>query len=301
MDRKRPFWLPASNYYVMAGAICAAVFFLMWGVLHDSGDEMPWITAGVASSIMMAAAVIVREFVMRRTGLRLVQPQDAHVSNRLRSRDSIPSGKLTIEDNAAILREIRQKSDAANVLSRFSAGHREVFELCGEYISRNEEELKTMSPGSPRLVPLLRGRTAATDLHRSHLLKWAEIEARNLTAEARSHVQTPEKVRATQNALEVIESALSAYPNEKPLLESRAVLEDFIVSIRISVLMEAAERSAFDGHYTQAIGHYREALFELGRGNVDGPARANAAERINIEIEKLRAMETTTGLERPMA
>ena len=105
MDRKRPFWLPASNYYVMAGAICAAVFFLMWGVLHDSGDEMPWITAGVASSIMMAVAVFVREFVMRRTGLRLVQPQDVHLSNRLRSRDSIPTGKLTLEDNAAILRE----------------------------------------------------------------------------------------------------------------------------------------------------------------------------------------------------
>src|ERR1044072_3130633 len=98
MNRKRPFWLPASNYYVMAGAVCALLFFLMWGLLHDGGDEMPWITAGVASSILMATAVVLREFILRRTPAQLVQPGHVILSNRLRSRDSIPTGKLTIED-----------------------------------------------------------------------------------------------------------------------------------------------------------------------------------------------------------
>jgi hypothetical protein len=37
---RRPFWLPASNYYVLAFAIAVAVFFVVWGILQDGGDDM---------------------------------------------------------------------------------------------------------------------------------------------------------------------------------------------------------------------------------------------------------------------
>jgi hypothetical protein len=30
---RRPFWLPASNYYVLAIAVTIAFFFLVWGIL----------------------------------------------------------------------------------------------------------------------------------------------------------------------------------------------------------------------------------------------------------------------------
>src|SRR5258706_14536422 len=54
---RRPFWLPASNYYVLAVAVSAASFFLIWGILHDEGEDTPWVTAGVSSSLLLIGAV----------------------------------------------------------------------------------------------------------------------------------------------------------------------------------------------------------------------------------------------------
>ncbi|MEP6788701.1 MAG: hypothetical protein ABJB40_09745, partial [Acidobacteriota bacterium] len=181
----RPFWVPASNYYVLAVAVSAAVFFLIWGFLRDEGDDTPWITAGVSSSLMLCVAVIVREVILYR-GRNQIFSQKRKLDNfprvlQVRIGDSSHLNKLTLEKNSAILAEIRKKSAAANVLSKHAAGHREVFELCSEYIARNEVELGTISAGSPRLAPLLKGRSSATETHKYHLLKWAEIEARSLT------------------------------------------------------------------------------------------------------------------------
>ena len=72
---RRPFWLPASNYYVLAVAISAAFFFLVWGILHDGGEETPWITAGIGASILLSGAVILREIVLRRAHDRFVRQQ----------------------------------------------------------------------------------------------------------------------------------------------------------------------------------------------------------------------------------
>ena len=94
--------------------------------------------------------------------------------------------KLTLEENAAILGQIKQKSDAANILGKFSAGHREVFEVCGEYLDRTDYELRTIGVGSPRMAALLKGRTAVAECHRFHLLQWAEIEARSFLRGSRS-------------------------------------------------------------------------------------------------------------------
>jgi len=199
--------------------------------------------------------------------------------------------KLTIEINNAIIREIKQKSDAANMLSRFSAGHREVFELCSDYVARNEGELKTINAGSPRLAALLRGRTTVLELHRYHLLRWAEIEARNLTNESMSRGTTLQKVEAAQSALNVVDSALASYPAEKSLLDSRDVLEDLLLSVRIAELMENAERFAYEGQNAEAVACYKDALYELGRRGPETPERIQAANRINVEIESLRGVD----------
>ena len=115
---------------MMTLALTAALFFILWGILNDSLVEAPHITAGISASIFLFGAVVLREIVLRRARNRLIQDQrrleHSFVSPSVHSGDS---RKLTIERNAAILNGIKRKSEAARVLGKFSAGHREVFEL----------------------------------------------------------------------------------------------------------------------------------------------------------------------------
>ncbi|MEQ1606858.1 MAG: hypothetical protein ABL999_18500 [Pyrinomonadaceae bacterium] len=298
-SKSRPFWLPASNYYVLSVAVSTAFFFLVWGILHDSGEETPWVTAGVSASILVCAAVILREVILRRARNRFLRQQRT-MENRVRSaqlRSQINSPrqphKLTVERNAILLREIEQKSEAAKLLGKFSSSHREVFEMCGEYISLNEHELKSVNPNSPRLAPLLKGRSTVAEFHHYHLLKWAEIETRTLSAEAQSSSRTNDKVEAAQKALGVIDTSLTYYPQEQSLLESREVLQEMIVSIKVSDWIERAECAAFKGDYAKAKSLYRDALFYLGRDNVENVWREEIAIRIDREIESLNLAENT--------
>lgn len=286
---RRPFWLPASNYYVLAFAVSIAFFFLAWGILHESGEEMPWATAGVGASLVLISSVILRELILLRTfrSVRLQQGLAGQVNSRVSSTISRDPEKLTLERNAAILAEIQKKSDAANVLDRLSAGHREVFELCGAYMTRNETELKTVSPGSPRLTALLRGRSAVAEFHRYHLLKWAQLEVHGLTNEARENENPEDKKRAAKAALNVIDTALKSYPSEESLIDSQELLRDMVVSISVSDWMERAERAAFQGDYASARQLYMEALFYLGRDAVRNEIREVLADRINGELDRL--------------
>ena len=293
---RRPFWLPASNYYVLAAAVAIAFFFLVWGILHDGGDETPWVTAGIGASIILSGAVILRELVLRRARNRYLSEQ-RHFDRQLRQvysriESDRHSDKLTIEQNAEMLRNIERKSRAARTLGKFSAVHREVFELCGEYLGRNELELQNIGTGSPRLGPLRKSRDGVVQNHRFHLMKWAEIESRELTHEAKNRVVLAEKVEAAQSAINVIDAALAYYPNERDLLESRDVVLEMITSIKVSHWVEEAERAAFKGDYNEARSHYRDALFYLGRENVGSEDRTILAEKINREIERLRQLQS---------
>ncbi|HEX3100948.1 MAG TPA: hypothetical protein VHQ01_04100, partial [Pyrinomonadaceae bacterium] len=225
---RRPFWLPASNYYVFSVALSAAFFFLIWGILHDEGDDTPWITSGVSASILLCGAVVLREVILRRARNNFLR-QQRRMDNKVfdaysRLGENRHHNKLTLEKNAAILREIRQKSEAARVLNKFSAGHREVFELCVEYLDLIENELKTVNPHSARLAALLKGRASGAEYHHFHMLRWAEIEAKSMTNDANSLVNTEKKIEAAQNALGVIDTALASYPSESSLLESQELL-----------------------------------------------------------------------------
>jgi hypothetical protein len=276
-------------------AISIAFFFLAWGILHDEGEETPWVTSGISASMLLAGAVILREVILRRARarqLKLQQRIDANfvsVGRTLGERKH--RSKLTLEQNAAILNSIKQKSDAAKVLNKFSAGHREVFELCSEYITRNEDELRTVAAESPRFSALLKGRTAAAAFHRYHLLRWAEIEARQLVNEAGSRTEIDDRLRAANDAAAVIEYALETYPAEESLLDSREVIREMIVSMKVSDTVEKAERAAFRHEYRDAISHYRDALFYLGRDNLSTEERQRAADRMNAEIERLRLLD----------
>jgi hypothetical protein len=290
---RRPFWLPASNYYVLTAAVSIAFFFLSWGILHDEGEETPWVSAGVGASIILAGAVIMREVILRRARMQYYR-QERQLSSKfagVRPVDTSGPKKLTLEQNAAILSEIKQKSQAANVLSKFSAGHREVFELCSEYIARNEDELKTVAASSPRLSALLKGRTAAAGFHKYHFLQWAEIEARLLINEANTRIDPSDRIKAAKNAETVIDYALESYPAEDSLIESKELLKEMVVSITVSDLVERAELAVFKNEIKEAISLYRDALFYLGRDNLHTGGRQQAANRLIAEIEKLRLLE----------
>jgi len=295
---RRPFWLPASSYYVLSLTVGLAIFFLLWGILHDGGEEMSWIIAGAGFGIFMIGAVGLREIILRRARTRYIAFEkrfDRQLEEiYLRVGENPRIEKLTIAKNERILSEIKSKSDAAKILNRLPDAHREVFEMCGHYLAINERELRSIGVGSPRLVALRKGKASVERRHRFHLLQWAQIETRNLTQEASSVTKTAAKVSAATNAISVIDSALKFYPTEKALLESHDLLREMLTSIRVSHFVEKAERSAFKGNFKQAKSLYRDALFYLGRDNIRSEQRNIAAVHINSEIEKLRLIEDGT-------
>lgn len=268
-----------------------ASFFLVWGILHEGGDEAPWIPAGISGSLILIGAVFLREIVLRKARNRylLVQKRLDFTldSATLQTKNNSAEKKLTLEKNAEIIKKIQKKSDAARVLMKLSEGHQEVFEICGEYLAINSRELANVGAGSPRLAALRRGREIARNLHKFHLLAWAEIETRHLTQDAKNRVTIAEKTETAQKALNVIQTALQHYPNEQRLIESEDAVKEFVISIRVAHFVEQAERSAFKGNYKRAVSHYKDALFFLARENRQSKETDLLAEQINLEIQKI--------------
>jgi len=298
---RRPFWLPASNYYILTLSVTVAFFFLVWGILHEGDEETPFIVAGIGASLVLGSAVVIREIFLRKARHRYLSVErklDYNVKNF-----SLPSNlsntdfnKLTLEKNAAIIKEIQKKSETARSLGNFSNGHLEVFKICNKYLSVAEKQLETVRVGSPRLAGLRRGREIIGELHRYHLLSWTEIEARELTQKAQNYVTVTEKLNTAQEALNIVESALQFYPQEARLTESESALRDFITSIKISHWIEQAERSAFKGNYKRAISLYRDALFFLDREDLKNEDREAIVHKINVEIGSLRQLSVNKKL-----
>ncbi len=299
---RRPFWLIASSYYVLAAATAIAFFFLVWGIFHEGDEETPWIAAGIGASLVLVSAVIVREIFLRKARNRFLLVErnlDRNVKQiPLPLRSKSDANKLSLEKNAAIVKDIQQKSEAARLLGKMSAGHMEVFEICNQYLSLTEKQMETVGVGSPRIAGLRRGREIVGELHRHHLLAWAEIEARTLTQKAKNYVTISEKLDTAQEALTVLNSALQFYPNEARLIESETVLKDFIASIKVSHWIEQAERAAFKGNSKRAVSLYRDALFFLDREDVKTDERQAITERINFEIESLRTLSAKKEIKR---
>ena len=291
---RRPFWFPASSYYILAAAAAIAFFFFVWGILQEGDEETPWVAAGIGASFVLGGAVVVREIVLRKARNQFLLAEKKLEYNLKNfpspTKTAAEAIKLTLEDNAAIIRQIQKKSEAARVLGKISSGHLEVFEVCGDYLAINEKQLGTVGVGSPRLAGLLRGRDVVGALHRYHLLAWAEIKSRSLTQKAKNYVTISEKLNTAQEALGVLNSALQFYPDEARLKESETVLKEFIASIKVSHWIEQAERAAFKGNYKRAVSLYRDALFFLARENVKTVERDAIAEKINSEIVSLREL-----------
>jgi len=283
----RTYWLSASNYYVLSVAIALATFFLVMLLLRDGHDE-PYIPAGVMASGVLVMAVVIRRAIINKhqTRIHAARQLERNLTSLRLGQPSIEN-KLTIEKNAAILRELKRKSDAALVLAKFADGHREVFELCGQYIEINDREMTTVNPGSPRIAALRRGREIAEDFHRRHMLKWAEIEITTLLENARIAVKNDAKVELANQALYVIESTALKYPNERRLVDSIEAINEFIIKTKVTDLVDRAGRAEGRGNRQAAEKHLRNALRELDKSANLTNERDLASEKIKEQLERL--------------
>jgi hypothetical protein len=275
----------------VAGA-SAALFFLLWWILQ--GEENPWIPAGLVASVVMLVAASARLAVVRRSRTRSVHDERSgewrgHTMRRPPG-NSIPSTSR----HSAALRALQMQSADADARDLPPQAHRDLYDLCTDYLHGAEQALQSPSLSAEGRLALRAGQERVRTLQRHHLLTWARGSARSLTHEAQQRVRLYEKVETANRALECIDSALKLYPDEEELRVSARAVRDFITSSRVAHWVELAERAAFKGYYRRAIDRYRDALFYLTRDGGDQDREAGA-EQITREIELLKVRLATGG------
>lgn len=276
---------------VAAAATAAALFFILWWMLQSSGDENPWVPAGLAASVVMLVAVSAREVVMRRAWTRYVLEQDKHSE---RGGEMRKAGSRTIDMqsrsvHAAVLRALQRQSAAADAAGALPEAHLEAYHLCEDYLASTNRALSSARLRPEHRLALRGGQERVRALQRHHLLTWARRAARAYTREAQQRGRLTEKIEMANRALDCIDSALKVYPEEVELHESARAVREFMTSVRVAHWVELAERAAFKGQHRRAIDRYRNALFYLKREEMDDENRRRTAERIGQEIEIIKA------------
>lgn len=285
--------MPSSAGY-MAAAIVIAVglFFLLWWMLVRSGDEAPWLPAGLAASVVLLVAFSAREVVMRRAWNRYLL--DNGINQKHTSTHSRPSSRtqkkgFSASVHSAALRTIQKQSTATDLPGSTPEAHLDVAHLCHDYLSSTDEAMRSGRLGSEKGIAIRAGQERVRALHKHHLLTWARGHSRALTHEAQQRARTFDKIETAYKALECIDSALRVYPNEPELNESRTAIGEFIASVKVAHWVELAERSAFKGHYRRAIDRYRDALFYLNQDVVKEEVRTAGTEKIERQIAELQS------------
>ena len=281
--------MPSSSGYLLGASVAAFTLFLgLWWMLVSSGDEAPWLPAGLAASVVLLVALSAREVVMRRAWTRYLLEQRGEGSSRAIREKKSSSGKSQSSSMfSASWRNIQRQSERAESGSTPDL-HLDVFNLCQDYLASTEDALRANNLLAEKRIAIKTGQDRVRALQRHHLLTWARDSSRTLTFEAQQKARMSEKIEAANRALNCLESALKFYPGEAELHESSVAIHEFIASVKVAHWVELAERSAFKGHYRRAIERYQDALFYLNRETMKEDVRARGAERIGREIELLR-------------
>ena len=288
-------WASAANYYFLTLFVGAFVFVVVLAFLYDGYDESPWVVAGLASIASIVSFVLFREIVLRRSRQReLAARRLAHhlSAARKNARDREEEVKLTLERNEKLLREIRSKSDAAKVLGNLVEAHKEVYDLCDEYLQTVSREIPRARAGSPRIPAMRKGSVTAAKRHRYHMLRWAELKSRSFTLEARQTGSVKSTIGAAEEALEAVERAKEAYPAEKALIDSCDLLLVFLASAKVRSFLQDAEEAEIAGDLRSALRGLSCALVEV---TAHGPILDDTAvleSKIRSEVERVaRLME----------
>ncbi len=284
--------MPSSTGYLISAIVIAVgLFFGLWWILVSGGDEAPWLPAGLAASVVLLVALSAREVVMRRAWTRYLLENGIGEKSPSRSRESGRSQKkgFSASMHSAALRAIQKQSTAADRPGSTPETHLDVAQLCHDYLASSDEAIRSGSFGSEKGIALRAGQERVRALHRHHLLTWARGQSQLLTHEAQQRARTFDKIETATRALDCIDSALRIYPDETELNESRVAIGEFIASVKVAHWVELAERSAFKGQYRRSIDRYRDALFYLNQDVVKQEVRLAGTEKIEREIEKLKA------------
>ena len=288
--------MPSSaGYLAVAIVIAVGLFFLLWWMAMRSGDEAPWLPAGLAASVVLLVALSAREVVMRRAWNRYLldnginqkhaSSHSSHSSSRNRSQKKGFSASL----HSAALRTIQKQSTTADLPGSTPEAHLEVAHLCHDYLSSTDEAMRSGRLGSEKGIAIRAGQERVRALHKHHLLTWARGQSRVLTHEAQQRARTFDKIETANKALDCIDSVSRVYPNEPELNESKIAIGEFIASVKVAHWVELAERSVFKGHYRRAIDRYRDALFYLNQDVVKEDVRVAGTERIERQIAELQS------------
>ena len=282
----------STGYLTVAIVIAVALFVALWWILLRGGDEAPWLPAGLAASVVLLVALSAREVVMRRAWTRyLLENGINHKRTTSRPRESSRTQKRGFSSSvhSAALRAIQKQSSAADGPGSTPETHLDVAQMCHDYLSRTDEAIRSGSFGSEKGIAIRAGQERVRALHRHHLMTWARGQSRALLHEAQQRARTFDKIETATRAMDCIDSALRVYPDEVELNDSKVAIGEFISSVKVAHWVELAERSAFKGHYRRAIDRYRDALFYLTQGTVKDEVRIAGTEKIEGEIEKLKA------------
>jgi len=239
----------------------------------------------------MLVAASARLLVAKRTRTRYVRRQD---SGEWRSRPQRRTSSKVMQSpslHATALRALQKQSADADT-KESPEMHRELYEMCGEYLAGAGRALQSPSVPPDGRVALRAGQERVRNLQRHHLLTWARGAARALTHEAQQRVRLYEKLDTANRALDCLDTALKVYPDDEELRASDRAVREFMTSSRVAHWVELAERAAFKGHYQRAIDCYQDALFYLTRDRPEAAGEA-AAERITREIDLLKARVDT--------
>ncbi len=288
--------MPSSAGY-MIGAILAALalFFGLWWMLVTGGDEAPWLPAGLAASVVLLVALSAREVVMRRAWTRYLLENGIAENSGDRKRSSYSSGKSQSSSVlSAALRAIQKQSIEADASGAHPDLHLEVFHLCNDYLASAHDALRS-GVTNEKSVAIRAGQERVRSLQKHHMLTWARDTTVLLTREAQQRARTSDKIETANRALDSLDSALKNYPDDPELNESALAIKEYIASVKVAHWVELAERSAFKGHLKRAIDRYKDALFYLNRETVNDEVRKAGEERINREIEGLRAKLKSPG------
>ena len=281
------------GYLTVAFVLAVGLFIALWAILVRSGDEAPWLPAGLAASVVLLVALSAREVVMRRAWTRyLLENGISQPKSTSRSRESSRNQKKGFSGSvhSAALRAIQKQSTAADSPGATPEAHLDVAQMCHDYLTRTDEAIRSGSLGSEKGIAIHAGQERVRALHRHHLMTWARGHSRVLLHEAQQRARTFDKIETANRAMDCIDSAFRVYPDEAELNESRVAIGEFISSVKVAHWVELAERSAFKGHYRRAIDRYRDALFYLSQGMVKDEVRIAGTQKIEGEIEKLRKL-----------
>ena len=296
--RAHPRMPSTVGYTAIAGGLSLALFWAIWFLLRSEGEEAPWFPAGLAAGLVILVAAAAREIVMRRAWARYAREMEmlagAGEAARASAKLSPAAGRSGMQAQVAALRSLQQRLSELDAAGTPPEAHLEAYRLCEQYLAGADEALRRAPGGAAEMrVALRSGQERVRALRRRHLLAWARGEATRLTQEAQRRVRLSDRVETAQRALEVLDDALKAYPEEQELRDSAVAVRDFIASVKVGHWVEMAERAAFRGKYGRALARYSDALFYLSRAEMGEEARADAAARIQREIEMLRARART--------